>query len=264
MKKKIGLALSGGAIKGFAAIPIIQKLIEHNIQIDYVAGSSIGGIIGAYYCLYGEVDSFYDKISQLKPHEWIALMDVDYQLKSSLIKGNALKKYLKSIFGNTTFKDLKIKLIIPTTNLDSGKTEYITKGNLVDALMASSAYPGIFPPYKLNHHYYLDGGLLDNLPYEVLFKKKMNKVIALNLAKSSRKKKINPKKIIDVLFRLTEIIRENTYIPTINTNKKVFVFQPDLKDNIVNNWSISGIKNKYNSGIQEFNNREKEFLKWIK
>jgi NTE family protein len=263
MEKKIGLALSGGAMRGFAAIPIIQKLKEKNIQIDYVAGASIGGIIGAYFCLYGEIDSFYQKISQLKSKDWMSLMDFSLRLNGSIIKGRALKKYLKILFGDKKFSDLKIPLIVPTTNLNTGKTEYINKGKIVDALMASSAYPGIFPPYNLNNKYYLDGGLLDNLPYKILFKKKMHKVIAINLAKIQKKRNINPKKIIDVLFRLTEIIRENTYIPSVDTNKKVFVFQPELKDDVVSTWSVKSLKKKYQAGLKEFNKKEKEFLRWV-
>ena len=92
----------------------------------------------------------------------------------------------------------------------------------------------------------------------------MNKVIALNLAKSSRKKKVNPKKLMDVLFRLTEIIRENTYIPNVDTDKNLFVFQPELKDSILSTWSVADIKNKYYAGIKEFNKKESEFLKWLK
>jgi NTE family protein len=263
MSKKIGLALSGGAIRGFASIPIIQKLIEHNIKIDYVAGTSIGGIIGAYYCMYGEVDSFYEDVISLKPKDWVSLMDLSLKLRGSIIKGKSLKEYLKSLFGDKQFSDLKIPLIIPVTNLNTGKTEYINKGKIVDVLMASSAYPGIFPPYRINENYYLDGGILDNLPYKILVKKNIEKIIAVNLTKIQRKKQINPNKITDVLFRLTEIIRENTYIPNVDTNKKVFVFQPSLRDDVVSTWSIKSIKNKYDAGLKEFNKRKDEFLKWI-
>ncbi len=65
-KEKIGLALSGGAARGYAHIPIIQKLVEENVEIDMISGSSAGALVGAYFALYGEVDSLVEKVNNIK------------------------------------------------------------------------------------------------------------------------------------------------------------------------------------------------------
>ncbi|MBW2988201.1 hypothetical protein DRJ48_02875 [Candidatus Woesearchaeota archaeon] len=178
---KIGLALGSGSARGYAHIAIIQTLLKAGITPSMVSGSSAGALVGAYFCLHGEVDSLIQKIQKMERKDFLKLVDLAHP-KRGLIKGVKIKQFLKEhFFKDATFSKLKIPLVVCATNLKTHEPTYFTKGNLLDAVMASICLPGLFPPYEIRGRYYIDGGVLEPLPVEVLFKKGMAKVIAVNI-----------------------------------------------------------------------------------
>ena len=177
----LGLALGSGSVRGYSHIPIIQRLISENIEFDYIAGTSVGAIIGAYYSLYGELDSLIYKVPSKSKREFLSLIDVNNH-KKSLVKGQKLKKFFEDeFFKNATFKDLKVPMVICATDLNEKKPFFFDRGPLIDAIMASICLPGIFPPYKIGNRFFIDGGALNPVPSQILFEKGMQKVIAVNL-----------------------------------------------------------------------------------
>ena len=93
-KKKIGLALGSGAVRGFAIIPIIKRLEKEGIEIAAVSGSSIGALIGAYYSIHGEIDSFMDISKDLTRKDFLKLVDLNNP-KSSIIKGRKIRDFIQ-------------------------------------------------------------------------------------------------------------------------------------------------------------------------
>lgn len=159
-KWKTGLVLSGGAAKGYAHIGILQALYEAGIQFDVFAGASIGSIVGAFLA------------EGKAPAEIMAIFDAEknFQLvkfkfsASGLLKSDGLKKALEKHLKARTFEELPLPLLVAATDLNTGKAQYISKGPLIEAILASCAIPLLFAPIQLGDKQYVDGGLTDNLP----------------------------------------------------------------------------------------------------
>ncbi len=178
-RKKIGLALGSGGFRGFAHIGVLKVLIENNIKIDYISGTSIGSFIAAYYSLNNEVDTLLDKVDTLGKRNIFQFID-----KSSfggLLSQNKISKHLDPIFSKYTFYDTKIPLEIVATNLRNGKTKVFSRGSIKLAVQASCAVPLIFSSVKKNNEILVDGALCEPLPINNLYKMGADKVISINL-----------------------------------------------------------------------------------
>jgi len=181
MKKEIGLALGSGAVRGYALIPVIQELEENNIDISAVSGSSIGALIGAYYALFGEVNTFHRTVSGMKKNDFLKLVDPNNP-KLSLIKGRKIKEFLQDrFFGDKRFEDCKKKLTVCATDFVKKQPVYFRKGKIIDAVMASISLPGIFPLYEKDGRFFMDGGVMEPVPVKPLREQGMKKILAVNL-----------------------------------------------------------------------------------
>lgn len=179
--RKIGLALGSGGLRGFAMFPIIKRLKEHKISITAVSGSSIGALIGAYYGLHGEIDSLFRISSALTKTDYLKMADPNKPTKS-LFKGEKLKAFLQDkYFGDKTFADTHIPLIICAVDINTNEPVYFRQGLLIDAVMASISIPGVFSPYRVGRHYCIDGGVLDPVPVKPLLDLNLEKILAVNL-----------------------------------------------------------------------------------
>jgi NTE family protein len=190
-KRTMGLALGSGAVRGYAIIPIIKRLEKEGFKIAAISGSSIGALIGTYYALHGEIDSFFEHIKNISRKDYLKLIDPNNP-KISLFKGKKIKKFLsENYFGNKTFNDLKIPLYICATDFIGKKSVYISKGKLIDAVMASISIPGLVPPYQMEKKYFVDGGVLDPVPIKPLLKRGLKKILGISLVghKTGEKKK---------------------------------------------------------------------------
>lgn len=158
---KIGLALSGGGALGVAHIGAIEEIEKAGIKINYICGASSGAIIGLAYAAGGlqTLYKFYDG----------ALADFGKKNKFLFAKGpDAVFKYigkeLKNLCVRRDFSALRILFSCCATNLATGAREVFNSGDPVAAVMASSAYPGVFSAQNLGGNYYIDGGVTRNLP----------------------------------------------------------------------------------------------------
>ena len=163
----IGLVLSGGGMRGVAHIGAIKALEEHNIIPTHIAGSSAGAIVGALYA-YG-----YDYKAIFKFFENIQLLDITkYALnKPGLIDAEKFYDQFKAYLIEDNFSALKKELYITATDILKGKLDIFKEGELIRPVIASSAFPGVFAPVKINDNYYVDGGVLNNFPVNLLKKK---------------------------------------------------------------------------------------------
>lgn len=242
---KLGLALSGGGIKGAAHIGVIQALQEENIKIDIVGGTSIGSIVAALYAM------------EYTPKEMLKLFNYFSKLifKNSAMYTDPRGKKLLSIQAgglysgeNIAFaieeagkyknikklQDLKIPIVIPAvdlrdsekyvfTNMGKINDKYLNKADISIAVRASSSYPAIFAPCIYNKHKFVDGGILDNIPVEEVKKIGADKVIAVRfkLNKTSRtiglRSTLN--KAIDIMFSKIEgeEVKKADYVIEIDT-----------------------------------------------
>jgi len=167
--KKIGLALSGGGARGLAHIGVLKVLEEAHVPIDYISSTSMGSIIGAGYA-YGispaELETTALRFSHIR--QMVRMVDLAGG-RRGLLAGKNVKSFLSEILGaETQFSDLRIPLAICSVDLDKGTEQVFTKGNVLDAVMASIAVPGIFTPQVVDEHNLVDGGVMNNLPVDHL------------------------------------------------------------------------------------------------
>lgn len=176
---KIGLALGSGGVKGLAHIGVIKVLKKNNIPIDFIAGSSIGALIGAYYAAY-EDEVALEKVA-LSSNWKTAFYLLDPAWRGGLIKGTRVENLIKSWLDNKSFSTLKIPLTVTATDLYSGQEVDISEGDLIRAVRASLSVPPIFLPIKQNNQLLADGGLTNPLPDNIVKKMGADIVITVNL-----------------------------------------------------------------------------------
>ena len=140
-----------------------QVFGRKNIQITEIAGTSMGAIIGAFLAI-GTTSDEMQKITR----EISYLQMIDFDLKNGFIKGDKIINFLEKYFGNTQIQDLKIPLKIIATDLETGEKKVFMSGKIVDAVRASISLPGIFGPHEIDGKFFIDGGVVSNLPLEEL------------------------------------------------------------------------------------------------
>ena len=163
MDTTIGLALSGGGARTAAHIGVLQALNENRIYPTHISGASGGAVIGALFC------SGYSPMEILelaKSHSFLQIFKIDLEFRS-LTDMSRLKKFMYNHI-KTDFADLQLPLFLSLTNLNTGKSEIKSSGDLITFITASCAIPLIFRPVKIKEISYVDGGVLNNLPVEPL------------------------------------------------------------------------------------------------
>ncbi len=161
---KTGIALSGGGTRGFAHAGVLKAMDEIGIKLSAISGASVGAVIGAYYAAGFPVNEI---VAIVKGAELFKISALRF-LKPGLFKTDAVRASLDKHLSGLTFEGLKIPLFVNATDFENNKCIYLSEGILVDALLASSAIPGIFNPVELNGMKLVDGALLNNFPIEPL------------------------------------------------------------------------------------------------
>ncbi len=157
---KVGLVLSGGGTRGFAHLGLLQALNDAGIYPDVISGTSAGALAGVLYA-----DGY-------TPREILNMLNSGSRLdfmrpampREGLLQIRGVIKILKANLRAKNFEDLKIPLYVTATDLNNGKAEYFSKGELLCAVIASASIPVLFQPVLINDIQYVDGGVLDNLP----------------------------------------------------------------------------------------------------
>ncbi|MDR4987998.1 MAG: patatin-like phospholipase family protein [Bacteroidales bacterium] len=163
-KYNYGLVLSGGGTRGFAHLGVLKALEEHDIKPDIISGVSAGSIIGA---LYADGHPIEDILKTLVSKNLFGFLDFLFS-KDGLVEMKGFEKTLKKTLRAENIEDLKIPLIIHAVNINTVEYTAFDKGKLVEAIIASSSIPVVFPPVTIKGNQYLDGGILNNFPVEPL------------------------------------------------------------------------------------------------
>jgi NTE family protein len=162
--KKVGLALSGGGIRGVAHLGVMQALTDHGIKFSHISGTSAGAIAAAFFA-----EGYLPKeiLQIIKDTRLLKLLRpaIGSAGLVSILKARFLiNKYIP----HNSFQKLKTHVTIASVDLGEGKLVYFTDGELDIAILASCCLPGIFRPIIINNHMYVDGGILNNFPVEPL------------------------------------------------------------------------------------------------
>ena len=176
---RIGLALGGGAARGFAHIGVIQVLEEAGIRPDLIVGTSAGSLVAA---LYASGKSGAELVTVAQSMDEGAITDWSFPGRG-LIRGEALARYVREQTGNRTIEQMRLPLGIVATDLDSGEAILFQRGDTGVAVRASSAVPAVFLPVKIGTREYVDGGLSSPVP--VRFARQMGAELVLAVDISS-------------------------------------------------------------------------------
>ena len=167
-KPKLGVALSGGGARGLTHIGVLKVLSNSGTQIDYMAGTSMGGVIAACYAAGLEPPTI-EKIACHvgKASNLLRLVDPTIPQKG-MLKGDKVRKFFNKQLNNKNFEDLDIPLTLTAVDLNSNQEVHISEGNVADALRATVSIPGVFLPVEHAGMRLVDGGLLNNLPVDIV------------------------------------------------------------------------------------------------
>jgi NTE family protein len=177
----VGLALASGGAKGFAHIGVLQVLEENGIEVDMIAGSSMGAYVGSIWA-HGATGPEMEALAREMEGRWAiwSLIDPAFPPRRGFLRGVAVKQRLMRTIGESRFGDLVRPLRVIATNLETLDRVVFANGRVADAVHASIAVPGICVPVIVGEDTFADGGIVDPLPVEALREAGVNRIIAVN------------------------------------------------------------------------------------
>jgi NTE family protein len=178
-RPSIGLALGGGAARGFAHIGVMRTLVAHGIVPDVIVGTSIGAVVGGCYAAR-QLDTLETWARGLTVRGVLGNLDINLS-GSGLIRGSHLAARLEAALPDIRIDDLPLRFAAIATEFNTGHEIWLTRGRLSDALRASYALPGIFPPVRIGGRWLVDGALVNPVPVSAARALGARLVIAVNL-----------------------------------------------------------------------------------
>jgi NTE family protein len=182
--KKIGLALGSGGTRGLAIIGVLKVFDKYGINIDYIAGSSIGSIIGGVYAIDKDIKKLEEFVLGLS-YKGILKSLFIVNPNGGLPKGKKPFSEIEDYVGGRKIENLKLPFAAITTDKESGEAVIIKQGSLTDAMRASSSIPLVLPPFKLANLELIDGGFSQQVPVETVKNMGADVVIAVNLSEKT-------------------------------------------------------------------------------
>lgn len=200
-RPKIGLALGSGGARGFSHLGVIKILEKHNIPIDYIAGSSMGALVGAFYGAGQSIEQMYQLALTFKRKYFMDIMVP----KMGLIQGERIKSYIKMFTYNKRLEDFDIPVSIVTTDIYSGEKVVFNEGDAASAVRASISIPGIFVPENIAGRLLVDGGVIDRIPISVVKDMGADIVIAVDCSKFEQNTEVYS--IYDIIMQSIDIMQ---------------------------------------------------------
>ncbi len=200
---RIGLALGGGAARGFAHIGVIEVLEEAGIRPDLVVGTSAGSLIAA---MFADGKTGHELASLARTMDEGALTDWAFPSRG-LIRGEALARYVRTQTTSRNIEQTKLPLGIVATELDNGDPVLFRRGDIGTSVRASSAVPAVFQPVRIGAHEYVDGGLVAPVP--VRFAREMGADFVIAVDISSPPKGNPTSDVMDMLLQTFAIMGQS-------------------------------------------------------
>lgn len=180
-RPRIGLALGGGVARGWAHIGVLKALKRLGIEVDVVAGASVGALVGGV-ALAGHLETLEDWARNLSRLKIVSYLDLRLRSGGGLISGNHLVADMRRHLGEIRIEELPVPFVAIATDLVTGHEVWLREGDLVESLRASISLPGIFPPMRIDQRWMVDGALVNPVPVSVCRALGAEMVIAVNLS----------------------------------------------------------------------------------
>lgn len=179
MKQKVALVLGSGGARGIAHIGVIHELLDNGFEITSVSGTSMGALIGAVYAT-GRMDEYENWLTSLGKLDVFNLVDFTLS-KSGIIKADKVLKEMRSFIPDQNIEELPIKYSAVATNILTGQEEVFVEGSLYDAVRASISIPLVITPLHKNDTLFVDGGVLNPVPVNRIYRHENDVMIAVNV-----------------------------------------------------------------------------------
>jgi len=178
-RKKVGLALGSGDIRGWTHIGVMKTLLRHHVPIDYIAGASAGAVVGGSFAATGDITAI-EHIAKTFSYRDLAWVLSDASFSTGLIKGQRAMNFLEKHIGKKLIESLSIPFAAVATNIQTGKPVILKTGDLVTAIRASSSIPLLFQPVIIEEMHLVDGGISLPVPVSIVRDMGADIVIAVN------------------------------------------------------------------------------------
>ena len=202
-RKRVGLALGGGSVRGLAHLGVLKVLEAEQVPIDFVAGTSVGSVVGAAYCAGLGVGPLIELVQQLG---WRNLAGLTWPTQG-FVSFAKLEHWLVALLGDLTFAELRVPFAAVATDLEMGEPVVLREDRLAAAVRASCSVPGIAPPVRRDGRVLVDGGVSDNLPVAAVRSMGADYVIAVDICRPLRTRRWGPFGI--GLTSLEELVRRS-------------------------------------------------------
>ena len=257
-KKNLALVLSGGSVRGFGHIGVLQVLKQHNVPIDAIIGTSMGALIGGLYAA-GTLDDFTNEILKLSKNK-VAAFFIASKIKLGKSKTETIEWFLEDFTKGKKIENLSIAFTAVATDLKTGKEVFIEKGSLLKAIIASISIPGLFPPVEMKNKLLVDGGVIDPLPQKY-GQTVAKKVISINAIPIKFKYK-KEGDVFDIISESIGIIT-NELIRLKSQERKNTVFI-QLRTGGIKPFDFSKVQKAINIGRRTTERNMKKIIKLVK
>ncbi|MFO8024479.1 patatin-like phospholipase family protein [Thiohalophilus sp.] len=241
--QKIGLALGGGGARGLAHIPMLEVLDELGIRPHRIAGCSIGAVMG---CLYasglsgGQIREVVERMTVSEDEDWLDTLFSEEIFnwaefiepsmgRGGLIESRDLMQYLLDLIGVTDFSQLEIPLMVVATDFWSRKQVVFESGELSSAIRASIAVPGLFEPVEYQGKVLVDGGLVNPVPYDLLFDD-CDVVVAIDVLGERTPETDNEPTYFETVFNTFQIMQATVMREKMRNRSPDIYIKPDIQD----------------------------------
>lgn len=242
--KKVGLCLGSGGARGLAHVGVLQVLEENGIVPDIISGCSAGAIFGAIYAAGTNLKILERYLGTVEARN---IIDLGIPLQGGFLSGDKIEEVVMTLTHNLSFGETKIPFVCIATDLISGEMKVFEEGKLHRAVRASMAVPGVFTPARIDDHYYVDGGVLEELPVDVLRERGADVVITSDLG--IKRNFFDPEhpSPVDILRRATDIMQARLTLR--QADKGDVVIRPDAS--FMGLLKINGYEESVSAGRQK-------------
>ncbi len=205
-RKTVGLALGSGGARGLAHIGVLKVFERHQIPVDYIAGSSMGSLIGSLFAS-GIEPAMLEKLAlNLKRKYWL-----DFTVPGmGFVNGEKIKEIIRLLTKNQCIEDLNIPLAIVATDIEARERVIFKKDSIADAVRASISIPGIFVPERLDGKLLIDGGVIERVPISVVKEMGADVVIAVDVVQSNQYN-VRISTIFDVIAQTIDVMEQEIF-----------------------------------------------------
>ncbi len=223
LKHPIGLALSGGAVRGIAHLGVLKALEEREIGVEYVAGTSVGALIGALHCGGLGWKEIWDKVQEMS---WRDLVQIDFS-GMGLAKTEKMEKMIVELLGDIDFDELEIPFKAVAVDITTTEEVVLDSGSVAEAIRASASIPAIFAPMDYGGRLLVDGGVANNLPSSVVREMGAETVIAVDLNPDAAERR-KPSNLAGIMYKTFAILMWNT--SSRGREEADILIQPEISD----------------------------------